>query len=161
MRGVSRPYRARNRFRPPKPISARTSTATGGPGIVGRPWSSPPTRSSPPRPRSAKSPDGLIAITVNELCRLFHALVIDPARRIADVITWSIYLCRYQDRAKASHYARQALTEPLKRISCSSTSDARDGSSRLSILYVTEWSAVVRLRGGAATNRCGMVASHA
>jgi SRSO17 transposase len=56
--------------------------------------------------------DGLIAITVNELRRLFHALVLEPARRIADVIGWSIFRRRHQDAAKTSHYARQALTEP-------------------------------------------------
>ena len=61
---------------------------------------------------STESPDGLIAITVNELRRLFHALVIDPARRVADVIAWSIYRRRHQDQAKTSHYARQALNEP-------------------------------------------------
>jgi SRSO17 transposase len=61
---------------------------------------------------NTESPDGLIAITVNELRRLFHALVIDPVRRVADVIAWSIYRRRHQDQAKASHYARQALTEP-------------------------------------------------
>jgi hypothetical protein len=38
---------------------------------------------------STTSPDDLIAITVNELRRLFHALIIEPDRRIADVITWS------------------------------------------------------------------------
>lgn len=58
------------------------------------------------------SPDGLIAITVNELRRLFHALVIEPTRRIADVIAWSIYRRKHQNIAKTSHYARQALTEP-------------------------------------------------
>ena len=58
------------------------------------------------------SHDGLIAVTVNELRRLFHALVIEPARRIADVIAWSIYRRRHQHTAKTSHYARQALTEP-------------------------------------------------
>ncbi len=58
------------------------------------------------------SPVGLIAITVNELRRLFHALVIEPVRRIADVIAWSIYRRRHQDSAKISHNARQALTEP-------------------------------------------------
>jgi SRSO17 transposase len=58
------------------------------------------------------SPAGLIAITVNELRRLFHALVIEPARRVADVIAWSIYRRRHQHAAKTSHYARQALTEP-------------------------------------------------
>jgi hypothetical protein len=58
------------------------------------------------------SSDGLIRITVNELRRLFHALVIEPAGRIADVIAWSIYRRRHQNTAKTSHYARQALTEP-------------------------------------------------
>jgi SRSO17 transposase len=58
------------------------------------------------------SPDDLIAITVNELRRLFHALIIDPARRTADAITWSIWRRRHQHHAKISHYARQALTEP-------------------------------------------------
>jgi hypothetical protein len=61
---------------------------------------------------STESPDGLIAITVNELRRLFHALVIDPTRRIANVIAWSIFRRRHQDTAKVSHYARQDLTEP-------------------------------------------------
>ena len=61
---------------------------------------------------STQSPDGLIAITVNELRRLFYALVIDPIRRVADVIAWSIYRRRHQDQAKTSHYARQALNEP-------------------------------------------------
>ncbi|GAA3924041.1 hypothetical protein Aau02nite_22250 [Amorphoplanes auranticolor] len=61
---------------------------------------------------STKSPDDLIDITVNELRRLFHALILDPARRVANVIAWSIYRRRHQDAAKTSHYARQALTEP-------------------------------------------------
>lgn len=61
---------------------------------------------------SSTSPDCLIAITVNELRRLFYALNIEPARRVADVIAWSIYRRRHQHQAKTSHYARQALTEP-------------------------------------------------
>ncbi len=61
---------------------------------------------------STASPDDLIAITVNELRRLFHALVTEPARRLADVIAWSIYRRRHQATAKTCHYARQALTEP-------------------------------------------------
>ncbi|MDQ0364689.1 SRSO17 transposase [Catenuloplanes indicus] len=61
---------------------------------------------------STASPDGLIDITVNELRRLFHALILDPARRNTDVIAWSIFRRRHQDSAKISHYARQALTEP-------------------------------------------------
>jgi SRSO17 transposase len=61
---------------------------------------------------STESPDGLIAVTVNELRRLFHALILEPARRVCDVIAWSIFRRRHQDSAKASHYDRQALTEP-------------------------------------------------
>jgi SRSO17 transposase len=61
---------------------------------------------------TSRRSNDLIAITVNELRRLFHALIIDPARRIADVIAWSIYRRRHQATAKTSHYARQALTEP-------------------------------------------------
>jgi hypothetical protein len=58
------------------------------------------------------SPDGLIVITVTERRRLFGALVSEPLRRVAEVIAWSIYRRRHQDQANASHYARQALTEP-------------------------------------------------
>ncbi|GAB3816537.1 hypothetical protein [Micromonospora zhanjiangensis] len=61
---------------------------------------------------STTSPDNLIPITVNELRRLFHALIIEPTRRVADVITWSIYRRQHQAAAKISHYAQQALTEP-------------------------------------------------
>lgn len=61
---------------------------------------------------STTNPHGLIAITVNELRRLFHALIIEPARRAADIIAWSIYRRRHQHQAKISHYARQAPTEP-------------------------------------------------
>jgi SRSO17 transposase len=56
--------------------------------------------------------EGLIPITVNELRRLFYALIIRPAERITTVITWSIFRRRHQDAAMTSHYARQALTEP-------------------------------------------------
>ncbi|MFV2116872.1 IS701 family transposase, partial [Micromonospora sp. LOL_025] len=61
---------------------------------------------------STTSPQGLIPITVNELRRLFHALIIEPTRRVGDVIAWSIFRRRHQAEAKISHYARQALTEP-------------------------------------------------
>ncbi|SCG43637.1 SRSO17 transposase [Micromonospora inositola] len=62
--------------------------------------------------RTQPSPSGLIPLTVNELHRLFNALVIEPSRRHADQLKWSIWRRRHQARAKASHYARQALTEP-------------------------------------------------
>jgi hypothetical protein len=42
---------------------------------------------------------GLIDVTVNELRRLFHALILDPGRRVADVIAWSIYRRRHQRRS--------------------------------------------------------------
>ncbi|MET8283591.1 IS701 family transposase, partial [Micromonospora sp. NPDC005174] len=61
---------------------------------------------------STTSPDGLIPITVNELRRLFHALIIEPTRRVSDVIAWSIFRRQHQAEAKISHYARQALIEP-------------------------------------------------
>lgn len=35
---------------------------------------------------STANPDGLIDITANELRRLFHALILDHARRVTDVI---------------------------------------------------------------------------
>jgi hypothetical protein len=54
----------------------------------------------------------LIAVTVSELRRLFHALVIEPSRFVADVLAWSVYRRRHQHAAKTGHYARQALTEP-------------------------------------------------
>ena len=60
---------------------------------------------------TAPSIDALIDITVNELRRLIHAPVLEPARRIADVIAWSLYRRRHQP-LQDSHYARQALTEP-------------------------------------------------
>jgi hypothetical protein len=56
--------------------------------------------------------NGLIDITVNELRRLFHALVLEPVRRIADVIAWSLFRRRHQAIAMNSHYARQAVKEP-------------------------------------------------
>jgi hypothetical protein len=61
---------------------------------------------------STESPDGLIAVTVNELRRLFHTLILEPARRVCDTIAWSIFRRKHQDSAKTSHYDRQALTEP-------------------------------------------------
>ncbi|MBO3737524.1 IS701 family transposase [Actinoplanes flavus] len=61
---------------------------------------------------STTNAEDMIAITANELRRLFHALIIEPARRIADLIAWSIFRRRHQATARTSHYARQALTEP-------------------------------------------------
>jgi hypothetical protein len=100
---------------PPAPArraAADRSTGAREPGTAGPPWSSPPGAFLATATAASTSPDDLIAITVNELRRLFHALIIEPDRRIADVTTWSIDRCRHQATVKASHYTRQALAEP-------------------------------------------------
>lgn len=56
--------------------------------------------------------DDLIPITVNELRRLFHALIIEPTRHVGDVIAWSIFRRQHQAAAKTSHYTRQASPNP-------------------------------------------------
>ncbi|WP_233527454.1 IS701 family transposase [Micromonospora craniellae] len=58
---------------------------------------------------STTTAEGMTAITANELRRLFHALIIEPARRTANLIAWSIFRRRHQATARNSHYARQAL----------------------------------------------------
>ncbi len=62
------------------------------------------------RARHTNQP-GLVPLTVNELRHLFHVLIIEPSRRHADPLLWSIRRRRHQARAMTSHYARQALTE--------------------------------------------------
>lgn len=61
---------------------------------------------------STTTPHDLIPITVNEVRRLFHALIIEPTRRLGDVIAWSILRRQHQAQAKIGHYARQSLAEP-------------------------------------------------
>jgi SRSO17 transposase len=62
--------------------------------------------------RSRPDPASLIALTVNELRRLFNVLIVEPSRRHGDPLLWSIRRRRHQARAMNSHYARQAHTEP-------------------------------------------------
>jgi hypothetical protein len=62
--------------------------------------------------RSRPDPASLIALTVNELRRLFNVLIVEPSRRRGDPLLWSIRRRRHQARAMNSHYARQAHTEP-------------------------------------------------
>jgi hypothetical protein len=62
--------------------------------------------------RTRPHPPGLIPLTVNELRHLFNVLIIEPGRRHTDPLAWSIRRRRHQARAMASHYAKQALTEP-------------------------------------------------
>ncbi len=62
--------------------------------------------------RDRHDPAWLIPLTVNELRHLFNVLIIEPTRRHADALLWSIRRRRHQAQALTSHYARQALTEP-------------------------------------------------
>jgi len=50
---------------------------------------------------------GLIALTCNEIRRLFTVLIIEPARALACPLTWSAWRRRHQYRAQRSHYERQ------------------------------------------------------
>lgn len=55
------------------------------------------------------APAGLIALTCNDIRRLFTVLVIEPGRVLACPETWSDWRRRDQHRARAraSHYQRQ------------------------------------------------------
>jgi len=57
-------------------------------------------------------PDGLIALTCNEIKHLFAALVIHPARDAVHQLHWSAWRRRHQARARACHYKRQAAQAP-------------------------------------------------
>ena len=58
--------------------------------------------------RAAKpAPVGLIPITVNELRRLFDALLLRPNHNPERLHRWSIWRRRHQARARASHYRRR------------------------------------------------------
>ena len=57
-------------------------------------------------------PDGLIALTCNEIRRLFTILIVEPARVIACPLAWSQWRRRHQHRARLSHYARRAADHP-------------------------------------------------
>jgi SRSO17 transposase len=53
------------------------------------------------------APDGLIALTCNEIRRLFTIYVIEPGRALACPMAWSRWRRRHQHRARTSHYRRQ------------------------------------------------------
>ena len=57
-------------------------------------------------------PDGLIALTCNEIRRLLSTLIIEPSRVLACPESWSQWRRRHQHRARASHYQRQATRQP-------------------------------------------------
>ena len=53
------------------------------------------------------APDGLIALTCNEIRRLLTVLVVEPGRVLASPEVWSTWRRRHQHRARTSHYQRQ------------------------------------------------------
>jgi SRSO17 transposase len=53
------------------------------------------------------APPGLIALTCNEIRRLFTIFVIEPGRARTCPETWSAWRRRHQYRARTSHYRRQ------------------------------------------------------
>lgn len=53
------------------------------------------------------TPDGLIALTCNEICRLLPIYLIEPGRTRACSEAWSLWRRRHQHRARTSHYRRQ------------------------------------------------------
>ena len=53
------------------------------------------------------APAGLIALTCNEIRRLFTILVIEPGRTPVSPEAWSRWRRRHQHRARTSHYQRQ------------------------------------------------------
>jgi SRSO17 transposase len=57
-------------------------------------------------------PDGLIALTCNEIRRLFTILIVEPARLIACPLAWSWWRRRHQHRARLSHYDCRAADHP-------------------------------------------------
>jgi hypothetical protein len=64
------------------------------------------------RARTDNDPgEGLIALTCQEIRRLFTVLIVEPARTIACPLDWSTWRRRHQHQAKISHYRRRG-TEP-------------------------------------------------
>ena len=53
------------------------------------------------------APDGLIPITVNELQRLFDALLLRPNHTPQRLNQWSLWRRRHQARARACHYRQR------------------------------------------------------
>ena len=52
-------------------------------------------------------PDGLIALTCNEIRHLFTRLITEPTRRLTDPLAWSHWRRRHQHQARLGHYRRQ------------------------------------------------------
>ncbi len=57
------------------------------------------------------TPDDLIPLSCNEICRLFIALVVRPGPNAAHRLAWSDWRRRHQARSRTSHYRRQAASQ--------------------------------------------------
>jgi SRSO17 transposase len=56
------------------------------------------------------TPPGLIALTCNEIHRLFNTLIVEPIRDLRHRLHWSTWRRRHQHRARTSHYQRRQAT---------------------------------------------------
>jgi hypothetical protein len=56
------------------------------------------------------TPDDLIPLSCNEICRLFIALVVRPVHDAAHRLAWSDWRRRHQARSRAGHYRRQTAS---------------------------------------------------
>ena len=54
------------------------------------------------------TPTGLIPITLNELRRLFDALVIGATATAEHILNWSTWRRKHQARARDCHYRRRS-----------------------------------------------------
>lgn len=57
-------------------------------------------------------PDGLIALTCNEIHHLFNVLIAQPILDLRHRLRWSTWRRRHQHRAKTSHYQRRTAAGP-------------------------------------------------
>ena len=53
------------------------------------------------------TPQGLIALTCNEIHRLFNTLIVEPIQDLRHRLPWSTWRRRHQHRARTSHYRRR------------------------------------------------------
>jgi hypothetical protein len=56
--------------------------------------------------------DSLIALTCNEIHRLFNTFIAQPIHDLRHRLHWSLWRRRHQHRARTSHYQRRAAAEP-------------------------------------------------
>jgi SRSO17 transposase len=63
------------------------------------------THDTHPAPNTAHT--ALIALTVNEIRRLFNLLIVQPRRDLAHRLRWSLWRRRHQATARRAHYQRR------------------------------------------------------